>query len=115
MSARPSGHSGTVAFRLHQAKVSPATPPSPASKRLSVSNCRITRQRFAPRQSRNPISFWRAAPRASSKLARLAQAMSSTMPLATSTMPEPASASAVPCPVKFAGKTRTLSFGSISG
>ena len=38
-----------------------------------MSNCRMTRRRDAPSDSRMPISRWRETPRASSRLATLAQ------------------------------------------
>ena len=44
-----------------------------ARRRLSVSSCRTMRRRDAPSDSRMPISRWRETPRASSRLATLAQ------------------------------------------
>src|SRR5262245_26222148 len=75
------------ALRVHQAMSNPAQPPKTASKILSVNNCRITRLRLAPRQRRTPISFWRAAARASCRLAMLEQAMSSTIRVGVKTAP----------------------------
>jgi len=74
--------------KLHQARNNPATPPNKASNKLSVSNCRITRQRLAPRHRRTPISRCRDAARANSRLARLEQAINNTMPVALSTIPK---------------------------
>ena len=53
-------------------------PPANASIRLSVSNCRITRNRDAPSAVRIAISFCRVAALASSKFATFAQAISKT-------------------------------------
>ena len=44
-----------------------------ASRRLSVSSCRMMRGRDAPSERRMPISLWRESPRARSRLATLAQ------------------------------------------
>ena len=66
----------------------PPRPPSEASSTLSVSNWRTSRARSAPIDSRTAISCRRAVARASSRLATLAQAMSSTSPtMAISTLP----------------------------
>ena len=62
------------------ARSRPAAPPNTASSRLSVSSCRMSLQRPAPMESLSAISFCRAAPGASSRLAMLAQAISSTSP-----------------------------------
>ena len=56
----------------------------PASSADSVRSCRTTCQRLAPIDSRTAISLARAAPRASSRLAMLAQAISSTKPVTAS-------------------------------
>ena len=56
----------------------PNTPPRSASRRFSVSSCRTSRLRPAPVAARNANSFCLAAPEASSRLATLAQPMSST-------------------------------------
>ena len=48
------------------------------SSTLSTSSCRTMRQRVAPSETRTDISRARAAERASSRLATLAQAISST-------------------------------------
>jgi len=61
-----------------------AAPPANASRKLSVNNRRITRQRPAPTANRTPISEARPAPRASSILAILEHAINSTSPLAPS-------------------------------
>ena len=55
-----------------------------ASSRLSVSSWRSTRPRPAPSARRTLISRCRCAPRASSRLAMLAQASSSTRPVSDS-------------------------------
>ena len=72
------------ASRLQVPTRSPSTPPHTASSRLSVSSCRTTRVRRAPRASRTAISRRRLDPRASSRFATLAQAMRSTKPTAAS-------------------------------
>ena len=53
-----------------------------ARRRLSVSSCRMMRRRDAPSDSRMPISRWRETPRASSRLATLAQPMARISPKA---------------------------------
>ncbi len=61
-------------------------PPGSASSTLSVSNCRSTRRRLAPRLSRTAISRRLAAARARSRFAILAQAiarMKATMVIRT--------------------------------
>ena len=58
----------------------PTTPPANDSTRLSTSSCRTSRPRDAPSDSRTAISFCRMKPRAISRFATLAQAMSSTRP-----------------------------------
>ena len=70
--SRPS--SGTAAI----ATATPRPPPSVATSRLSVRSWRTNRSRPAPSAVRTTSSRWRTSPRASSRLARLAQAMSST-------------------------------------
>ena len=62
----------------------PRIPPAPASITLSVSNCRMTRQRPAPMAARIASSLCRTAARASSRLATLAQAIKSTKATAPS-------------------------------
>ena len=54
-----------------------------------MSSCRMSLQRPAPMESLSAISFCRAAPRASSRLAMLAQAISSTSPTSPIKMPSP--------------------------
>ena len=56
----------------------PSAPPSSASTRLSVINWRTRRSRPAPMAVLTASSLWRANPRASSRFARFAQAISST-------------------------------------
>ena len=58
----------------------PITPPMAESTRLSTSSWRTSRPRVAPSDSRTAISRCRMNPRAMSRLATLAQAMSSTRP-----------------------------------
>src|SRR5436190_23775159 len=58
---------------------SPRPPLNNASSTLSVSTCRINRQRVAPIEERTAISLRRAKARASMRLAALAQAMTSTI------------------------------------
>lgn len=65
------------------ATANPARPPSTASAMLSVSNCLIRRVRRAPSASRTEVCILRAVPRASSRFAMFAQAMSSTKPEST--------------------------------
>ena len=67
--------SATTPSRASQAPASPATT---ASTRLSVSSCRINRHRPAPTAARTTISRARTDDRASSRLATLAHAISST-------------------------------------
>ncbi len=62
--------------------VSPAVPPRMAKARLSARSWRTTRPRAAPRANRTAISRRRAAARASSMLATLAQAMRRIRPTA---------------------------------
>ena len=79
--------SGTTPRRartLQTASSRPSEPPAMASTRLSVSNWRTMRLRPAPSATRTAISFSRVAARASSRLARLAQAINSSRPTAPS-------------------------------
>ena len=69
------------------ARSRPAAPPNTASSRFSVSSCRMNLHRPAPMESLSAISFCRAAPRASSRLAMLAQAISSTSPTSPINIP----------------------------
>ncbi len=62
----------------------PSAPPPSVSSRLSVSNCPKIVARAAPRALRTASSFCRVMPRASSRLATLTQAISSTKPTAPS-------------------------------
>ena len=61
-----------------------ASPPSAARIRFSVSTCRTSRPPLAPSAARTASSCWRWQPRASSRLATLAQATSSTSDTAPS-------------------------------
>jgi hypothetical protein len=65
---------------VHIETARPIAPPSKERSRLSVSSRRITRARLPPRASRIAISRCRAAPRARSIFATLAQATSNTSP-----------------------------------
>ncbi len=67
----------------------PHTAPMSAMIALSVSNCWIRRQRVAPTDKRMAISLVLAVARASSRLATLAAAISSTRPNAARTMAAP--------------------------
>ena len=58
----------------------PSAPPSRARSRLSVTSCRTRRSRPAPSAARSSSSRLLAYARASSRFARLAQAISSTEP-----------------------------------
>ena len=74
-------------WRSARARRTPPTPPSSASRMLSVRSCRISTRRRAPRASRTAISRRRARAWASRKLARLAQAISRTRPTTASRSP----------------------------
>ena len=60
----------------HQARMAPPIPPSMARRRVSVSNCRITRQRLAPSVRRTATSWRRADARTSRRVARLTHPIS---------------------------------------
>src|SRR5262249_58980738 len=60
---------GKSSSTLHRTSRIPVAPPAAASRKLSVNNKRITRQRLAPTANRTPISEARPAPRANSLLA----------------------------------------------
>jgi hypothetical protein len=66
----------------HHPAMSPSVPPIRASRRLSVSSCRIIRSRPAPSAARRAISLPRLAARESCRLATLAHAIRSTKPTA---------------------------------
>ena len=78
------GLSASRASMPQPANSTPSPPPMRERTRLSVSSCRTSRQRLAPSAVRMAISFWRAAARASSRLATLAQVMIRTKPTAPS-------------------------------
>jgi hypothetical protein len=68
-----------ISRRIPQGLIaSPSSPPATASIVLSVSSCRTSRSRPAPRAVRIASSFWREAARASSRWAILAQPISRT-------------------------------------
>ena len=60
----------------HQARMAPPIPPKRARRRVSVSNCRTTRQRLAPSVRRIATSWRRADARTSSRVARLTHPIS---------------------------------------
>ena len=59
----------------------PASPPSADRERLSTKSWPMMRGRVAPIAKRTAISLLREEPRTSIRLARLAQAISSTAPV----------------------------------
>jgi hypothetical protein len=75
---RSSGRIATVNRSSHAAINTPAAALSVASAACSTINCRSSRRRDAPIADRIASSLCRAAPRTSTRLATLAQAMSST-------------------------------------
>ena len=79
MASAPKAPNAEVA---HQPMPTPATAPSTLMTRLSVRSCATRRPRDAPSAVRTANSRWREAPAASSRLARFAQAISSTSPTA---------------------------------
>ena len=72
------GFSSRRSRAIHHATAIPARPAMDESITLSISICRIRRERPAPRAERIAISRTRAVARASKKLAALAQAIIST-------------------------------------
>ena len=78
------GISATTARITRNASPMPTAPPTSASTRLSVRSCRAISTRDAPSAVRTVTSRCRAVPRARSRLATLAQAMSSRKPTAAS-------------------------------
>ena len=70
------GPSSTTARTIQNATPAPAAPPSVPRTRLSVSSCAISWRRLAPRADRSATSRPRAWPRASSRFATLAHAIS---------------------------------------
>ena len=60
------------------ATIPPPAPPIDASSTLSVTNCRTSRLRVAPRPARKAISCRRAAPRPTRRVPTFAMATSST-------------------------------------
>ena len=78
--ARPAGSTRRPPTMNQCARSSPAPAAASASTTLSVSSCRTMRHWPAPSAERTAISRARAAPRASSRLATLPQAISSTTP-----------------------------------
>ena len=76
------GLKATSARTVHHASSSPIAPPTSDNNRLSVSNCRMRSHGRAPSAVRIATSFCRAAARASSRFATLAQAIRRTKPTA---------------------------------
>src|ERR1022692_636995 len=72
-------HAG-AARKITSASRMPAAPPIADSSTLSVSSCRRMRAGLPPNDARTAISRVRPTPRASSRFAMLAQAISSTKP-----------------------------------
>ncbi len=70
---------GTAARTNRKARASPEAPARRHRTRPSVRRCAMRRPRLAPSEARTAISFRRAAPLVSSRLATLAQAISSTI------------------------------------
>ncbi len=89
------GARATSASTPHMPSSRPATPPAAAMTRLSVASCRTIRPRLAPSAMRVASSRRRPDARASSRLAMLAQAMSSTKV----TAPASATSAGRICPV----------------
>ena len=73
---RLAGSRASTAFMASQATASPAAPPTRPSTQVSVRSWRTRRNRSAPSEARTASSRRRASPRASSRLARFAQARS---------------------------------------
>ena len=76
----PGGITAGATSRIAAPTAMPSTPPIAASTRLSVTNCRATRQRPAPSAERSDSSRIRTVARASSRFATLAQQISRTKP-----------------------------------
>ncbi len=72
------GTSAATPGTATHASSTPSRPPPADSTRLSVITCRAMRRGRAPIATRTANSRWRCTARARSRLARLAQAMSST-------------------------------------
>ena len=70
----------------HRANNTPSAAPQMDSSKLSLRSWRTSRERPAPRAMRTANSRCRAAPRARSRFATLAQAISNTRPTTTINM-----------------------------
>ena len=81
VSAACGGRRALMTLSVHCATNSDARPPTSASITLSVRRSTTRCRRVAPSARRMPISLARPAPRASSRLAMLAQAMRRTTPV----------------------------------
>ena len=116
-----SSESGTGVAGKSEIKTSPSQyastippiPPIEASKRLSVSNWRITRPRPAPSARRIAISRCRVVARASSRFATLAHAISKMLAAATRRSSEISCVAfsfpgpPIPCDFAFSAGTKT--------
>jgi hypothetical protein len=76
------GSSARMPRNIKRPSSSPSAPPISDSSRLSTSSWRISTKRLAPSAVRTASSRERSVPRASSRLARFAQPISSTTPTA---------------------------------
>ncbi len=77
----PSEGTSAISARVStNASARPAAPPANDNARLSTSSCFTRRPREAPSESRTAISFCRMNPRAMSRFATFAHAISSTRP-----------------------------------
>ena len=90
----------------------PTPPPGSASSRLSVNSCPTIRRRPAPSARRMPISFTRAAARASSRFATLAQATSNTRPETHKASMAPRRSAFVPSVIRPSGSETICTFVS---
>ena len=105
------GLSATSTRIPQAASPSPAAPPASASARLSVRNWRTSRERLAPSAVRTATSFWRAAARASSMWATLAQAIRRTNATAPSSTRSPGRTS----PTTVSSSERTVTSRLVPG
>ena len=74
----PGASEARISRRPTHPSPTPRVPPAVERSTLSVSNCRITRTRPAPRADRTATSVRRAGPRASCRPATFAHAINST-------------------------------------
>ena len=99
----------TSALSVHDASARPAMPPPIDSSRLSVSSCRISRDRFAPSASLIATSRRRFVARDSIRLAMFAHAISRTMPTTIIRTVESCTRTLAPWPL---GLSRACSSGT---